>query len=143
VIFNTNAIATLFPACQFSARFYFAQGVPSNALRVCGSIVVINAIQNTDENCETYAKSPIRLKIAAVSAEVKRTRRVVIFLVEIRPNYFSIATVTFLISFIQKSYHGASSFTKICCSNLTSKAISNAIDGIRPSLKRIIKNVIF
>ncbi|MBW1956979.1 MAG: hypothetical protein JRF31_09225 [Deltaproteobacteria bacterium] len=112
VILNTNAILILFPAGQFSARFDFAQGVPSNALRVCGSIVVINAIQNTDENCETYAESPIRLKIAAVSAEVKRTLRVVIFFVEIRPNYFSIATVTFLIAFIQKSYRGVFSFTK-------------------------------
>ena len=112
VILNTNAIVTLFPAGQFSARFDFAQGVPSNALSVFGLIVVINAIQNTDENCNTYPESPIRLKIAAVSAEVKRTRRGAIFFVEIRPNYFSIATVTFRIAFIQQNCRGVSSFRK-------------------------------
>jgi hypothetical protein len=79
VILNTNAIVTLFPADQFSAPFDFAQGVPSNALRVFGSIVVINAIQNTDENCQPYTGSSICLKIAAVSAEVKRARLGVIF----------------------------------------------------------------
>jgi len=144
MILNTNAIVTLLPAGQFSARFDFAQGVPSNALRDFGSIVVINAIQNTDENCQPYTESPIRLKIAAVSAEVKRTCLGVIFFVEIRPNYFSIATVTFRIAFIQQSYHGVSSFIKkICFSNLPSKAIANAIDGIKPDLKKMIKNVIF
>jgi hypothetical protein len=136
VIPNTNAVVALFPAGQFSAPFDFAQGVPPNALRVFGSIIVINAIQNTDENCHPYTQCPIRLKIAAVSAEVKRARLKVIFFVEIRPNYFSIATVTFRIALIQQSYHGVSFFPKkICCSNLPSQAISNAIDRIRPSLK--------
>jgi hypothetical protein len=144
VILNTNAIVTLFTAGQFSTRFDFAQGVPSNPLRVFGSIVVINAIQNPDENCHSYTESPIRLKIGAVSAEVKRTRLGVSFFVEIRPNYFSIATVTFRIALIQQIYHGVFSFTdKICCSNLPSKAIANAIDGIKPDLKRMIKNEIF
>jgi len=100
VILNNNAIVTLFPDGQFSARFDFAQGVPSNPLRVFGSIVVINAIQNPDENCHSYTESPIRLKIAAVSAKVERTRLGVSFFVEIRPNYFSIATVTFRIALI-------------------------------------------
>ena len=63
VIPNTNAIVTLFPAGQFSARFYLAQGVPSNALRVLGKIVVINAIQNTDENCHPYTESPIEVRV--------------------------------------------------------------------------------
>ena len=112
VIFNTNAIRTLLSPGQFSARFDFDQSVPSNALRVFGSIIMINAIQNTDENCRPYTESPIRLKIAAVSAEVKRTRLGVIFFVEIRPNYFSIATVTFRIAFIQQNCHGVSSFRK-------------------------------
>jgi len=59
-------------------------------------------------------------------------------------NYFSIATVTFRIALIQQSYHGVSSFTKkIYCSNPPSKAIANAIDGIKPYWKRMIKNVIF
>jgi hypothetical protein len=141
---NTNAILTLFPAGQFSARFDFAQGVPSNALRVLGTVVVIKAIQNTDENCHPYTASPVRLKITAISAEVKHTRPGVSFFVEIRPNYFSIATVTFRIAFIQQSYHGVSSFTKkICCSNLPSKSIANVIDGIKPDLKKMIKNLIF
>jgi len=36
------------------------------------------------------------------------------------------------------------SFTdKICFSNLPSKGIANAIDGIKPDLKRMIKNEIF
>jgi hypothetical protein len=48
VIPKTNAILALFPTGQFSAPFDFAQGVPTNALRVFGSIVVINAIQNPD-----------------------------------------------------------------------------------------------
>ena len=112
MISNANAIVTLFLAGQFSARFDFAQGVPSNALRVFGSIIMINAIQNMDENCKPYTESPIRLKITAVSAEIKRTRNGVIFFVEIRSNYFSIATVTFFIALIQQSYHDVSSFTK-------------------------------
>jgi hypothetical protein len=111
VIFNTNAIVTLFPAGQFSAPFDFAQGVPSNVPRVFGSMVVINALKNTDENRQPYTESPIRLKIAAVSAEIKCARFGVIFFVEISPNYFSIAAVTFRIALIQKSYHGVSSFT--------------------------------
>jgi len=109
VIPNTNAIVTLFTAGQFSAPFNFAQGVPTNALRVFGSIIVINAIQNTDENCHPYAGSPIRLKIASVSTEVKRARLGVIVFIEIRPNYISIASVTFRIALIQQSYHGVSS----------------------------------
>jgi len=36
-----------------------------------------------------------------------------------------------------------SSQKKICCSNLPSQAIANAIDGIKPYLKRMIKNIIF
>jgi hypothetical protein len=60
VVLNTNAIVTLFPAVQFSAPFDLAQGVPSNALRVFGSLVVINAIQNTDENCRPYKEDPIK-----------------------------------------------------------------------------------
>jgi hypothetical protein len=66
VVSNTNAIVALFPAGQFSAPFDFAQGIPSNALRVFGSIVVINAIQNPDEYCCPNTESPIRLKIASV-----------------------------------------------------------------------------
>jgi hypothetical protein len=66
VVSNTNAIVALFPTGQFSAPFDFAQGIPPNALRVFGSIVVIDAIQNTDENCCPFSESPIRLKIAAV-----------------------------------------------------------------------------
>ena len=72
MILKPNAIVTYFPAGQFSAPFDFAQGVPSNALRVFGFIVVIKAIQNTDANCQPHTESPIRLKIAAVTAEVKR-----------------------------------------------------------------------
>ena len=105
---------------------------------------MINAIQNTDENWRPYTESPIRLKIAAVSAVVKRVRLGVIFYVEKGPNYFSIATVTLRIALIQQSCNGVSSFTKtIGFSNLPSKAIANAIDGIKPYLKRMIKNVIF
>jgi hypothetical protein len=36
-----------------------------------------------------------------------------------------------------------SSQRKICCSNLPSKPIANAIDGIKPYSKRMINNVIF
>jgi hypothetical protein len=72
VLSNTHTIVALFPAGQSSAPFDFDQGIPSNALRVFGSILVISAIQNTDENCRPYAGSPIRLKIAAASTEVKR-----------------------------------------------------------------------
>jgi hypothetical protein len=131
VISNANAIVTLFLAGQFSARFDFAQGVPSNALRVFGSIIMINAIQNTDENCKPYTESPIRLKIAAVSAEVKRTRLGVSFFVEIRPNYFSIATVTFRISFVQQNYHGVSSFTKkyVAQTRLTNRSQMRLMDS--------------
>jgi hypothetical protein len=109
VVSNTNAIVALFPAGQSSAPFDLAQGIPPNALRVFGSIVVINAIQNTDENCCPCTGSPIRLKIAAVSTEVERARPKIIFLVEIRPNYLSIATMTFRIALIKQSYHGVSS----------------------------------
>jgi hypothetical protein len=108
VIPNTNAIAALFPAGQSSAPFDFAHGVPSNALRVFGSIIVINAIHNTHENCHSYTGSPIRLKIASVSTEVQRACFEVVFFVEIRPNYLSIAIVTFRIALIQQSYHGVS-----------------------------------
>jgi hypothetical protein len=106
-------MAALFPAGQSSAPFDFAHGVPSNALRVFGSIIVINAIHNTDENCHSYTGSPIRLKIASVSTEVQRACFEVVFLVEIRPNYLSIAIVTFRIALIQQSYHGISSLIKI------------------------------
>jgi len=109
VIPNTNAIVTLFPAGHFSAPFNFAQGVPSNALRVFGSIPVISAIQIMDENCHPYTGSPIRLKIASVSTEVKRARIGIIVLIKIRPNYISIAIVTFRIALIQQGYHGVSS----------------------------------
>jgi hypothetical protein len=109
VIPNTNAIVDLFPAGQSSAPFDFAHGVPSNALRVFGSIIVINAIHNTDENCHSYTGSPIRLKIASVSTEVKRARIGIIVFIKIRPNYISIAIMTFRIALIQQGYHGVSS----------------------------------
>jgi len=102
----------LFPAGQFSAPFDFAQGVPSNALRVFGSVVVISAIQNTDENCCPCTESPIRLKVAAVSAEVERARLEVIIFVEKRPDYFSIAAMTFRIALIKQGYHGVYSFIR-------------------------------
>ena len=101
VILNTNAIEALFLAGYFSAPFDFAQGVPANTRRVFGSIVVIGTIQNMDENCRLYTERPTRLKIAAVSAEVNCARFGVIIFVEISPNYFSIATVTFRIAFFQ------------------------------------------
>ncbi len=84
----------------------------TGTLRVFGSIVMINAIQNTNENCQPYTERPIRLKITAVPAEVKRARLGVITFVERSPNYFSFATMTFLIALIQQSYHGVSSFKK-------------------------------
>jgi hypothetical protein len=112
VILDSDAIATLFPAGQVPAPFDFAQGVPSKALMVFGSIVLIKAIQNTDLNRRPYTKSPIRLKIASVSAEIERACLKIILFIEIRPNYFSIATVTFPIALIQQSYHGVSFFTK-------------------------------
>jgi hypothetical protein len=144
VVLNSNAIVTLFPAGQFSARFDFAKGVPSDALRVFGSIVLINAIQNTDENCKPYTESPIRLKITAVSTEVKHTRRGVISFVEISPNYFSIATVTFRIAFLQQSDHGASSFTKkYVARTCLPRRSQTRLMGIKPDLKKMIKNVIF
>jgi hypothetical protein len=112
VILNANAITTLFFAGHFSTPFDFTQGIPSNVLRIFESIGVVNAIQNTDENCQPYTEGPIRLKITAVSAEVERARFGGIFFVERSQNYFSIATVTFRIALIQQSSHGVSLLQK-------------------------------